>query len=128
MRNRTLRKDRKYDELKNAIESLKSKELCNYIYVIGLIHLKHTSLFYQEDWDDFLVMFKDLAIQLEIDRKINYAEFRKIIAEWIDENVYPEYKYQLFRLVRESYNIKNHENLYKKTIELFREKKEQKYE
>lgn len=120
MRNRTLRRDRDYVSLSSAISSMRAKELANYIFVIGLINLKHCKLFKSRDWDNFMARFKELAVKLEVDRIINYYDFRTEISDLIDNMSFDECKDKLMVLVREAYGCKEHEDLYEVAKKLFK--------
>lgn len=120
MRNRTLRRDRDYVSLSSAISSMRAKELANYIFVIGLINLKHYKLFRSKEWECFMVRFKELAVKLEVDRTINYCDFRIEISDLIDNMVFAGCKEKLMVLVREAYGCKDHEVLYEVAKKLFK--------
>ena len=123
MRNRTKRKDREYGSLASAISSLKAKELANYIFAIGLINYDWKQLFDLGDWQFFMVEFKKLIIKLEVERKMKYCDFKKQIGEYIENMAYEEVKEELMILVRESYGVKDDEELYEVAKGIFKKEK-----
>ena len=123
MRDRTLRKDRDYNSLGSAISSLKAKELVDYIFIIEKVNRTWCRLFDPYDWQCFMVKFKELAIKLEVERKMRYGDFKKKIGKYIENISYEEFKNEMIVLVRETYVSKEENELFKKAKTIFKKDK-----
>lgn len=109
---RTLRKDRDYPMLNAAIGSLKYKELLNYMMVFGKLQILHRLFMPKENFDSFMRVLKTKINEFEVERKINYKEFRDWMGDAIEVLSDESTHNQLIQLARDIYNLKNEEDAY----------------
>lgn len=70
-----------------------------------------------------MVKFKELAIKLEVERKMRYGDFKKKIGKYIENISYEELKNEMIVLVRETYGSKEENELFKKAKTIFKKDK-----
>lgn len=106
---RVNRKDRFYGSVVEVLSNFRYKELANYFYVIGLCNHFGADIFERENIKPYMKEIRVLIDKFEIERKINYKEFRKGVIEVIDKYTKKESHLKLIRLGIELFNIKEHE-------------------
>ena len=116
---RIKRADRDYDMLSSSLCALKYKELLNFFSVIGEFHFYEMKIFKDGVWNDFSKKGKSLAVKLEVERKINYKEYREAFSELIQEYTKEELHDKLILFVREVYGEKDEDVLYEKAKKIF---------
>ena len=111
-RTRTLRKDRDYPMLNAAIKSLKYKELLNYMSTFGKLQIVHKLFMSKENFDVFMKTLKTKINEFEVERKINYKEFRDWMGDAIEVLSDESTHNQLIQLARDMYNLKSEDDAY----------------
>ena len=101
------RKDKFYSSVVEVLSNFRYKELANYFYVIGLCNHYGADIFERENIKPYMKEIRLLIDKFEIERKINYKEFRKGVIEAIDKYTIKESHLKLIELGIELFNIKD---------------------
>ena len=104
---RVNRKDKFYSSVVEVLSNFRYKELANYFYVIGLCNHYGADIFERENIKPYMKEIRLLIDKFEIERKINYKEFRKGVIEAIDKYIKKESHLKLIQLGVELFNIKD---------------------
>ena len=104
---RVNRKDKFYSSVVEVLSKFRYKELANYFYVIGLCNHYGANIFEKVNIKPYMKEIRGLIDRFEIERKINYKEFRKGVIEAIDKYIKKESHLKLIQLGVELFNIKD---------------------
>ena len=104
---RVNRKDRFYGSVVEVLSNYRYKELANYFYVIGLCNHYGADIFERENIKPYMKKIKELMDKFEVERKINYKEFRKCVSETIEKYTKKESHLKLIQLGVELFNVRN---------------------
>ena len=104
---RVNRKDKFYSSVVEVLSNFRYKELANYFYVIGLCNHYGADIFERENIKPYMKEIRGLIDIFDIERKINYKEFRKGVIEAIDKYTIKESHLKLIELGIELFNIKD---------------------
>ena len=104
---RIKRKDKFYGSVVEVLSNYRYKELANYFYVIGLCNHYGADIFERENIKPYMKEIKELMDKFEVERKINYKEFRKGVSETIEKYTKKESHLKLIQLGVELFNIKD---------------------
>ena len=104
---RVNRKDRFYGSVVEVLSNYRYKELATYFLVIGLCNHYGADIFERENIKPYMKNIKELMDKFEVERKINYKEFRKCVSETIEKYTKKESHLKLIQLGVELFNVRN---------------------
>ena len=104
---RVNRKDRFYGSVVEVLSNYRYKELATYFYVIGLCNHYGADIFERANIKPYMKEIKELMDKFEVERKINYKEFRKCVSETIEKYTKKESHLKLIQLGVELFNVRN---------------------
>ena len=104
---RVNRKDRFYGSVVEVLSNYRYKELATYFLVIGLCNLYGADIFERENIKPYMKKIKELMDKFEVERIINYIEFRKCVSETIEKYTKKDSHLKLIQLGVELFNVRN---------------------
>lgn len=81
-----------YANLGEVISEFTYRDFLYFIYNLGMDYYDGLNFLCKEEWQSIFSVLKDSYNKYEIEKKINYREFRKIMAEFIN-GVFYKHKY-----------------------------------
>lgn len=79
-----LKRDKIYRNLGEVILQLPYRDFIYFIYNLGMDYYDGLNILTKEEWSRIFNALKDNYVQYEIEKKINYKEFRKRMATFIN--------------------------------------------
>ena len=83
-----LKQDKIYVNLGEVISDLIYRDFIYFIYNLGMDYYDGLNLITKEEWQSIFSALKDNYTQYEIEKKINYKEFRQRMAEFLNKMFY----------------------------------------
>ena len=77
-----------YVNLGEVILNFSYKDFIYFIYNLGMDYYDGLDIISDEDWHDILEALKENYVQYEVEKKINYKEFRENMATFINGKFY----------------------------------------
>ncbi|MBE5731769.1 MAG: hypothetical protein E7353_01930 [Clostridiales bacterium] len=84
--------DRIYGNLGEVISVFTYREFIYFIYNLGMDYYDGLNIVTKKEWQSIFNVLKDNYVQYEVEKKINYKEFRKRMAEFVN-GVFYKHKY-----------------------------------
>lgn len=77
-----------YVNLGEVISEFTYADFIYFIYNLGMDYYDGLNIISKEEWNDILTSLKENYTQYEVEKKINYREFRKRMASFMNEKFY----------------------------------------
>ena len=81
-------KDKIYVNLEEVISELTYGDFIYFIYNLGMDYYDGLNIVSREEWQDIFRTLKAEYTQYEVEHKINYKQFRKIMAAFLNAKFY----------------------------------------